>query len=145
MWSGNIPGGLQPRLAGKKDEPAVVIWEHDRALEIRTKLLDAALKTNLVWRGEMLCCQSVETRTLPIDLVNKVFQDMKIEDHQVKERGLSLFFPGGGQEFNAGPMSLPFLVLGETKTHLDSDPYRPGSANSGAANHGLQGCPPCLY
>jgi hypothetical protein len=108
MWSGNIPGGLQPRLAGKKDEPAVVIWEHDRALEIRTKVLDAALKTNLVWRGEMLCCQSVETRTLPIDLVNKVFQDMKIEDHQVKERGLSLYFPGGAKNLMQGQCASPF-------------------------------------
>jgi hypothetical protein len=131
-------------LAGDKVEPDVEIWEHERALEIRTEVLAAALKTKIVWRGEMLCCQSVETRTLPIDLVNKVFQDMKIEDHQVKERGLSLFFPGGGQAFNK-ELCLPFLVLGETKSHLDSDPCRQGSAHSDAANRGLQGCPPCLY
>ena len=55
---GNTPGGQQPSSAQNLVMPALVMWKHKEALKVTRQILHAVLRTEIVWRGDMLCCQS---------------------------------------------------------------------------------------
>ncbi len=99
-------------------------WEHARALEVTREILKTLRNKHLdlIWRGEMLCCKSVETKTLPKMLVQEVLENMRIMDSTVEELGLSLYFPGGDFEFRKHQGCLPSLVLGGSKSRSGADP-----------------------
>jgi hypothetical protein len=138
--SGNQPGGLQPNSVQNPGETGLEIWGHERASDVCMRILKCVVNSKPVWRGHMLCCQSVETQTLPKDLVGQVLQDMKIVDPsgEVEKRGLSLYFPGGRTEFDASSGGIPTLVMGVSKSHSGTDARSLNSSN--AACLGVPGC-----
>lgn len=136
---GNTPGGQQPSSAQNLVMPALVMWKHKEALNVTRQILHAVLRTKkIVWRGDMLCCQSVETTTLPRELVEDVFQQMNIEDREVTEKGLSLYFPGGKTEYEKPSAGLPSLVMGVSKSGSGADSY----PNLKEVCRSLSGCMP---
>ena len=121
MLSGDKPGGLQPSVAQKLHDVIPEVWKHERTSQVRNEILAEVLKSRSNWRGEYLCCESVTSKTLPRDMVRKYFQKYSIDDAEVEKQGLSLYFPGGQDEFQKSNKTLPCLVIGDTLSPSHSD------------------------
>jgi hypothetical protein len=103
------------------------MWKHERALEVTKEILKAVVETEMVWRGDMLCCRSVDTKTLPRTLVENVFRKMGIVDSEATELGLSLYFSGGCKEYEKLSAGLPTLVMGVSLACPESSDADPSS------------------
>lgn len=142
--SGHQPGGLLPDSAQNLGETGLEIWTHERASDVCIRMVEAVMRDGAIWRGNLLCCQSVVTPTLPQDLVKKVLQNMKILNSscEVERRGLSLYYPGGRTAFEASDGGFPVLVMGRgvSKSHSGADPRYLDYSN--ATCLGVPGCIP---
>jgi hypothetical protein len=121
MGSGDKPGGLQPSLAGELCEATPEVWKHEQNSNVRNEILAEVLKSPSNWRGEFLCCESVTSKTLPRAMVRKYFDKYNIVDAEAEKQGLSLYFPGGQEEFQKSVKKLPCLVIGDTLSPSHSD------------------------
>ena len=91
-------------------------WKHPQADKVCRALVKEVLAGQPVFRGKMLCCESVKTNTLPRAMVERALHRLQIVDGEVSRRGLSIYCPGGRKG-----LAKPTLVMG-SMSHAGVDP-----------------------